>query len=350
MSIIIREVVKKDFEVLAQFLSSSAAPHFTVREYLDKFNFWWLNNPYFRDNDCFGWLIADDNRKDYIKGFLGNIPADYRYGASVFTTASPTTWCVDEKYKKHAIYLFFSFYSQKKELLVNSTASPVTREISLKFGCEDLTRDEKTLLKPLSHQIFLFLLMKKVKLKPMALLLAHFLFLMLYMYIRIAEKISCRGRALDIREAFEYDILKDLQEKGGNLYLENLGWIMRNDKDKKLFIISEAGSDKTGYFLVQYVRNRVNALNYLQVIDSVNADPYSLNAVQDKILAAFIDRKIDFILLPNFSGTNFRRSGYLDITPYMPSTCLVYGQKKDEIRNAGITALFGEKGFILWHS
>lgn len=350
MPVFVRELKKKDFESLAEFLSVTAIPRFTVREYLDKFNFWWIDNPYFRDNDYYGWIIVDDDRKDYIKGFLGNIPVDYRYGASVFTTASPTTWCVDERYRKHAIYLFFAFFRQEKNLLVNSTASPVTREISLKFGCEDLTRNEKTLLKPLSHQIFLFLLMKKIKMKALALLLAHFLFLILYMYIRIVEKISCRGRDLELKETLHYDTLKDLQQKGGNLYLENLEWIMHNDKDKKLFIISEAGSDKTGYILVQYVRNRVNALNYLQVIDSVNVDIYSLNAVQDKLLAVFVDKRIDFILWPNFSSGDVLRSGYMSITRYMPSTCLVYGQKKDEIRNAGITALFGEKGFILWHS
>lgn len=68
-----------------------------MEEYFKKFAFWWLKNPYFKKNDIYGWGIVDDEAECSIKGFLGNIPVDYIYRGHIITTASPTTWCVDEQ-------------------------------------------------------------------------------------------------------------------------------------------------------------------------------------------------------------------------------------------------------------
>ena len=128
--IIVRKILKKEFSILAEYLSKEALPKYSPSQYLRRFNFWWLDNPAFKKNDSYGWIIYDDNKKRKIKGFLGNIPADYKINNKIYHTVSASTWVVNPKYRRYSIYLYFSFLKQKKDLFLNSTPANITNYIS----------------------------------------------------------------------------------------------------------------------------------------------------------------------------------------------------------------------------
>ena len=56
------------------------------------FNIWWHNNPAFRQNDQMGWIIEDLSCPFYIKGFLGNIPTEYKFKNKILSAVVPSTW------------------------------------------------------------------------------------------------------------------------------------------------------------------------------------------------------------------------------------------------------------------
>ena len=113
--IIIREVLKKDLPLLADYLSEVALPKYSSEKYIRRFNFWWLKNPAFSKDDSYGWIIVDNFKKKQIKGFLGNIPVDYKIDGKVYHTVSASTWVVDPEYRKYSIYLYFSYLKQIKD-------------------------------------------------------------------------------------------------------------------------------------------------------------------------------------------------------------------------------------------
>ena len=88
-----------------------------------------------------GWIIVDDNSTNYIKGFLGNIPADYIINDNVYKTASPSTWIVTKNYKKYSLKLLFFFLKQNKDILINSTPGRLEL-IFLKLGFVDAAKNK----------------------------------------------------------------------------------------------------------------------------------------------------------------------------------------------------------------
>ncbi len=353
MTISVRELRKDEFATLAEFLAANALPRFSVQEYLVNFDFWWLRNPYFRSDDPYGWVIADDSRRDYLQGFLGSIPADYRYADKQFTTVSPTTWYVAPDYRKHSLYLFFAFYRQKKDIMVTSTASDMVSEISLKFGCINMSGEQKTLMRPLSHRIVAYAAAKKNLKLPF--LPVSLFSRACFVLFRLYEEILCftrlNSRRYKAAEVFDAVSVRELQQASSNVYVEDMTWILQNDSNKRLMGVYEEGQDvMKGYLLVQFVRNRHNGLNYVQVLDSLNITLPIMDSIGGSILKLFPREEIDCIVFSNCSFGRHHRYGYMDITRLMPSTCLVYGDRVSEIKGATITGVFGEKGFILWHA
>ena len=103
----IRKLEEKDLELLSSFLSLHAQPSYSKSDYMKRFHFWWHSNPAFMQKDDMGWVIVDIEEANYIKGFLGNIPADYNILGKFYKTASPSTWVVAEKYKTHSLNIYF---------------------------------------------------------------------------------------------------------------------------------------------------------------------------------------------------------------------------------------------------
>lgn len=344
----VREVGHGDLGRLAEFLADNAQPRFSTEEFSTCFDLWWMKNPYFKDGDIFGWIIADDECEDYVKGFLGNIPIDYRHNDSIFYASCPTTWCVDPKYKKHAIYLFYAMLSQKKDIFVNATPSPVSRQIFLEFGFVDIAGRQKTFIRPLTYRIFEHVLAKKLKYRSISHVLAIIMFFFANKFIRLLENLFSSERTYEIAEAHDSHQIADIQRKSGNLYLDNMEWILRNDREKKLFIIRDSAG-QSGYALIHYVKNRTNKLSYLQIIDYFNLNSIALNALRKEILGSFGGRTIDFILIThaNAPSMEYLKSGFLDITNFMPSVCLVYGDKVKNLGDAQVTAIFGDRSFIM---
>ena len=101
----IRKINKKDYFDLSRFLSDNFFPIFSSDQYLLKFEFWWDQNPSFKNNDIRGWLINQSSYNQDIKGVLLNIPIDYLYNKSLIETTSPSFWCVKKEYRKYSMLL-----------------------------------------------------------------------------------------------------------------------------------------------------------------------------------------------------------------------------------------------------
>jgi len=144
--IIVREVLKKDLPLLADYLSEEALPKYSPSKYIKRFNFWWLKNPACRKDDSYGWIIFDNSKKKKIKGFLGNIPVDYEINGKVYHTVSASTWVVNPEYRKYSIYLFFSYLKQNKDLFLNSTPANITNEIFMKTNFVDIAKAQNNYL------------------------------------------------------------------------------------------------------------------------------------------------------------------------------------------------------------
>ena len=95
----VREINESDFEHLSEFLSENALPEYNKNDYKRRFNFWWKKNPAFSKDDIKGWVIEDRTDRNYIKGFLGNIPTFYKINNKIYNAASPSTWVVLESYR-----------------------------------------------------------------------------------------------------------------------------------------------------------------------------------------------------------------------------------------------------------
>lgn len=351
MAVYIREICESDFKRLAAFLAENAQPRFTEEEYANKFECWWAKNPYLIKTDALGWIIVDDSyAENYIKGFLGNIPVEYRYKGFAIKTANPTTWCIDINYKKHALYLFLYCLNQQKDIVVNATPSLKSKEISLKLGFYNISSAQKTLIKPLSSKIFEHLISKRIKSRTLSYILSMPGYIFLKFFVKVTDILSLRYEKCAAVEVSTGQLIEDLQAAGNNIYIDKIEWILKSDKDKKLFVIYR-NSVKEGFVLLHYIKNRVNGLRYLEVLDYLNMPVSLLNCNLNTILKSFGNRHLDFILFPyaRDASLDYLRGGFIDITRYMPSICLVYGRKTTDIKEADITGIVGDRGFIFWH-
>ena len=116
----VRSLESHDLNLLAEFLSTNATPKYSTDKYKLRFNFWWYNNPAFRRNDQMGWIIEDLSCSNYIKGFLGNIPTEYKFKSKILRAVVPSTWLVQKNYRKYSIALLFAFLRQKKDIFIIS--------------------------------------------------------------------------------------------------------------------------------------------------------------------------------------------------------------------------------------
>ena len=329
----VREIRENDFEQIALFLSEFSEQRFSKEKYLNDFDFWWKDNPSFKD-DTFGWIIEDDSQDNIIKGFLGNIPVEYELNKNNIMTYNATTWYVHPEYKKEASYLALAFFSQEKDFLLNSTPSKFTEKIFLKLGCEDYAVNQQTYIKVESVNCINNFINKKIKNKFISSIISFIVFYL----IMLVRLLIPRSDKVELNVIDDIAVFKKNKDK---LYVKNLNWILI-DKDKKVFSISNG--KELGYIITQFIYNKVNGMSYIQVLD-FDISLKTLDLVTNSIIA-YYKKDVDFILISNYNMNKRFSSNFINITSKLRPICLVKSELS--IKNKIITSIFGEKGFILW--
>ncbi len=340
----IRKLDKNDLDLLSDFLAINAMPKYSKSDYLRRFNLWWESNPAFQDTDSMGWIIVDANSKNYIKGFLGNIPADYIINDNVYKTASPSTWIVTKNYKDYSLKLLFFFLKQKKDILINSTPGMITELIFLKLGFVDIAKKQNNFIflynnKPIKY----FLDHKILKIKSMNKILSKILFSLYKLVISI--KLTKKKLEAEFQIVSNTLEIKRLLQKQ-SIKLLNLDKVLNLDSNK--FFLKILNEDKTNNFIyIQYVNNPVNKLKFMQVLETDVTSPNLIKNVAIK-LAHKKNYSLDYIILCNSNVKSFLHGSFIKFNLLSKSKCLIKSEKIN-VNNIEPSGSFGEKGFIIWN-
>lgn len=338
----IRPIEKNDLSALAEFLTNNALPIYTPRDYKIRFDFWWKNNPAFDSKDHMGWIIEDLLDKNYIKGFLGNIPTLYKVDNKNMKAVSPSTWIVLEEYRKYSITLLLAFLKQKKDIFINSTPAEITEKIFLKLGFIDIAKNQNNYLLPLNHKPIKYLVKKMIYNDKLSEVIGKIFFITYNTFLNLFFINSYKSISMrKINNNFL--INKILSEK--KYFLKNFEWILDNDKDKFFYKIENLiGSN---YFIFgQYINNPINKLKYIQILETnIKSGRTLLNVISN--ISKDIDKNIDYIILHNLNINYIFFNKFIKFNYYSPSKCLVKSDKID-VKLMKSNGSMGEKAFILW--
>ena len=125
--------VKKDYNALADFFSEIENNQSSRETWLNRFFFWWDNNPAFNENLKRGWVLKDNGK---IVGFLGIIATYFQLAKEKKLIFNGTTWVVAEKYRgEPSLDLMLAFIDYTKEsMLFDITSTGYVSEIKEKLG------------------------------------------------------------------------------------------------------------------------------------------------------------------------------------------------------------------------
>jgi len=102
-SISIRELASSDYLALARFNSSFPEDQRSTEEWLERFRYWWDDNPAYDDTWQRGFLLLDQGK---IVGFVGSFPTYFKSGGCIVKAFNGTTWRVLPEYRKWSIELW----------------------------------------------------------------------------------------------------------------------------------------------------------------------------------------------------------------------------------------------------
>jgi len=341
--IIIRKVLKKDFSLLAEYLSKEALPKYSSSQYSRRFKFWWLENPAFKKNDSYGWIIFDDNKKKKIKGFLGNIPADYKINNKIYHTVSASTWVVNPKYRRYSIYLYFSFLKQKKDLFLNSTPANITNYIFTKTNFIDNAKSQNNFVYLVSDRPIYYLFKKLLKSDYISIVLSKLTFLF-YQFLFIIKS--------DIKKLnIKYQIVSNLVEiekllKNKRVKLMNFDWVIKADPNKHFIKILNRNKSNN-FIYIQYVDNPVNKLKFVQVLETDIVCADLIKKIVFKIALKY-NYCLDYIIIHNKKLRSLLFGSFIKFNILSESKCLIKSDKFN-VKNIVPNGTFGEKGFIIWN-
>ena len=340
--ITIRKVFRRDFANLSKYLSKKALPRYSPNQYIRRFNFWWLKNPAFRKNDIYGWIILD-NHKNKIKGFLGNIPADYKINGKIYNTASASTWVVDSDYRKYSIYLYFSYLKQKKDLFLNSTPANITSHIFMKTNFIDIAKTQNNYISFVSYRPIYYFLKKFIKPNNFNIIISKLIFFLYSNLFRVGFNYK-RGdiKYKIIRNSIE---IEKLLAKKKNI-LMNFEWVLNSDANKIfLKILNQHKLDN--FIYMQYVDNPINKLKYIQILET---NITSLNLIKNIAFEVAIKKKyvLDCIILCNSNMNKIFYGSFVKFNFLSKPRCFVKSDKIN-IKNILPNGTFGEKGFVIWN-
>jgi len=129
---VLAPLIRKNYEASARFLEQITNGDIPRSFWLDRFEYWWHNNPNMNDAIPRGWILLSDDGK--IGGFLGNIPVKYQINGQEQIVCGATSWYVAPDFAKKGMELFYAFLKQPPPFLDTTPTEKVARVLrGLKF-------------------------------------------------------------------------------------------------------------------------------------------------------------------------------------------------------------------------
>ncbi|MCK6622844.1 MAG: hypothetical protein HUU32_15930 [Calditrichaceae bacterium] len=133
-------VLKEDYHNLSQFLADFQDETRGPQFWLNRFEFWWDNNPAFSGEGTRGWL---DKEGDKIVGFLGNFPTYFQLAGEPIIAFNATTWRVLPEYRNRSMNLFLKLsMAAKDSILFDTTPTQEVAKILEVFKYRPLPRED----------------------------------------------------------------------------------------------------------------------------------------------------------------------------------------------------------------
>jgi hypothetical protein len=102
-NVLIRQITAVDYSALAEFLTAFPGDGRNSEQWLQRFLYWWEDNPAFDENWVRGFVMLD---VEMIVGFVGSFPTWFRFGKTDIKAFNGTTWRVLEGYRNYSIDLW----------------------------------------------------------------------------------------------------------------------------------------------------------------------------------------------------------------------------------------------------
>lgn len=140
MKIIVLE--KEHYLKLSEFLEKEINKAILRDVWLDRFQCFWENNPYFKDRETLrGWLIIDDQKQ--IAGVFGYVPVEYEVAGERKLAASATSWFVRFDYRhqpaEYSMQVMRGFLKAGCFQLCTTPSGTVKRIFTSRFGFSSLS-------------------------------------------------------------------------------------------------------------------------------------------------------------------------------------------------------------------
>jgi len=133
----IKKVKKELLPDVAKFLFNKKHCGYSENEWLDKFTYFWDNNPWFdEDKHCRGWVLVNYNQEIY--GFIGNIPVVYFRDGKPEYAFCATTWVVSMQARSQSLKLYSKIIEQNAVILSTTTEPKLRHAITFLFGYDEL--------------------------------------------------------------------------------------------------------------------------------------------------------------------------------------------------------------------
>jgi hypothetical protein len=162
------------FQDVSIFLETMTDEKYPRALWVDRFKFWWQDNPTATKDKAFGWILYDEHE---IKGFYGYIQTVYYLNGNNVNAYSGTSWYVEEEYRSHSLDLFRHLFQQESAcLLLNTTPSPHAEAIYNMFRFQILKQPwhNEVLMFPINGaELWDFLVRKKFSDNPLRPFLAR---------------------------------------------------------------------------------------------------------------------------------------------------------------------------------
>jgi len=117
----VRLVTSDDHAKLVRFVAEFPDEVRSEQFWLKRFRFWWDENPAYHEGVPRGWVLWERNE---IKGYLGNVPTEFRLNGKPVTALCPTTWRVLPTHRNYSLHLLHhAIRCAKGSISFNTTPS-----------------------------------------------------------------------------------------------------------------------------------------------------------------------------------------------------------------------------------
>jgi len=117
----VRPTGREDYQTLARFMAGFANETRGEQFWLDRFRFWWDENPAYCEETPRGWILW---ARDQIKGHFGNIPIAFQLNGKIVTSFNSTSWRVMASHRNYSLNLLHRWSRCASDsILFNATPS-----------------------------------------------------------------------------------------------------------------------------------------------------------------------------------------------------------------------------------